>query len=409
MQTHQSDQIPASAVNLLGNYARAPLSMVRGRGSRVWDAAGREYLDFASGIAVTSIGHCHPKWVRRVQEQVARLVHCSNAFHIPQQADLAARLVSLAGPGRIVFSNSGAESNEALIKLARLHGRAREKGVEGRRYRILCAEKAFHGRTFGGMSATPQEKIQGGFRPMLDGFAFGRLNDLESFARLVDDRTAAIFLETVQGEGGVHPCEPAFLQGIRDLCTREGLVMMLDEVQCGVGRTGHFFAFQRAGIVPDAIGMAKGLGGGFPIGAVWVAEAYAGLFTSGSHGSTFAGSPLACTAALAVLEVIEEEGLIDRVRRLSPGWLESLGCVARDFPDLVSEVRGLGFMVALATRSDPQALIEILRHRGMLTMRAGDNSIRLLPPLNVPEEDLAESVRILREALSEHRKSAPAP
>jgi acetylornithine/succinyldiaminopimelate/putrescine aminotransferase len=230
---------------------------------------------------------------------------------IPLQGELARRLVRQAGPGRVFFCNSGAEANEALIKLARLHGRKKAGGEEGRCFKILCAKQAFHGRTFGGMSATPQEKIQGGFRPLVPGFAFGELNRLETFASQIDAGTAAIFVETIQGEGGVNPCTPEFLRGLRQLCDQHDLLLMLDEVQCGVGRTGRFYAYEHAGIAPDAIGMAKGLGGGVPIGAMWVRERFAELFQPGSHGTTFGGTPLACAAALAVLDVIERDGLLD--------------------------------------------------------------------------------------------------
>src|SRR3954468_20667620 len=242
---------------VLKNYARPALTLVRGRGTQVWDDAGHRYLDFTSGIAVSALGHCHPHWVAAVQRQAAELIHTSNLFRHPNQAELARRLVGYAGPGRVVFCNSGAEANEGLIKLSRLHGVRKAGGEEGKCYKVICAKSAFHGRTFGGMSATPQEKIQKGFRPLVPGFAFGELNNLKSFVDLVDDQTAAIFLETIQGEGGIHACTPEFLRGIRELCSQRNLLLMLDEVQCGVGRTGRFFAFEHGGITPDAIGMAK--------------------------------------------------------------------------------------------------------------------------------------------------------
>ena len=299
--------------HVLKNYPRQPLTLVRGSGARVWDDAGRSDLDFTSGIAVNALGHCHPQWVAAVQRQAGELIHTSNLFRHPNQAELARQLVGLAGPGRVFFCNSGAEANEALIKLARLHGMKKAGGEEGRCFKIICAKNAFHGRTFGGMSATPQEKIQKGFRPLVPGFAFGELNNLASFAALVDDATAAIFVETIQGESGINVCTPEFLRGLRELCTRHNLLLLLDEVQCGVGRTGKFFAFEHHGVQPDAIGMAKGLGGGMPIGAMWVRENAADLFQPGSHGTTFGGTPLACAAALAELEVIEKEKLLEKV------------------------------------------------------------------------------------------------
>jgi acetylornithine aminotransferase/acetylornithine/N-succinyldiaminopimelate aminotransferase len=228
----------------------------------------------------------------------------------------------------VFFCNSGAEANEALIKLARLHGMGKAGGEEGKCYKVVCANQAFHGRTFGGMSATPQEKIQHGFRPMTPGFVFGELNNLASFETLVDDGTAAILVETIQGEGGVHPCTAEFLAGLRRLCDRKNLLLLLDEVQCGVGRTGRFYAFEHAGIRPDAIGMAKGLGGGFPIGAMWVGERSAELFQPGSHGTTFGGTPLACAAALAVLDVIEKEKLLAHVTAAAGLWIFQRTCAA---------------------------------------------------------------------------------
>lgn len=384
--------------HVLKNYARAPLTLVRGRGTQVWDDAGNSYLDFTSGIAVSALGHCHPHWVAAVQRQAGELIHVSNLFRNPNQGELARRLVKFAGPGRVFFCNSGAEANEALLKLARLHG-MQKTGEEGKCYKVICAKSAFHGRTFGGMSATPQEKIQKGFRPLTPGFAFGELNNLQSFVDLVDDQTAAIFLETIQGEGGINPCTPEFLRGIRELCTQRGLLLMLDEVQCGVGRTGRFFAFEHAGVMPDAIGMAKGLGGGFPIGAMWVRDRYAELFHPGNHGTTFGGTPLACAAALAVLDVIERDGLLAQVQKASGPWIASLQQLAKDFPAQVLAVRGQGYLVGLQMANDPAPYLAALRERGLLAPSAGGNVIRLLPPLNVTAEDLAKSVEILRAVL----------
>jgi acetylornithine aminotransferase/acetylornithine/N-succinyldiaminopimelate aminotransferase len=384
--------------HVLKNYARAAITLVRGRGTQVWDDAGNSYLDFTSGIAVSSLGHCHPHWVSAVQRQAAELIHTSNLFRHPNQGELARKLVKFAGPGRVFFCNSGTEANEALLKLARLHG-MQKSGEEGKCYKVICAKQAFHGRTFGGMSATPQEKIQKGFRPMVPGFAFGELNNLQSFVELVDDQTAAIFLETIQGEGGIHACTPEFLRGIRELCTQRNLLLMLDEVQCGIGRTGTFFAFQHVGVTPDAIGMAKGLGGGFPIGAMWVRDRYAELFHPGNHGSTFGGTPLACAAALAVLDVIERDKLLETVQTNSRPWFAELQTLARDFPAQVLGVRGMGYLVGLQLASDPAPYLAALREGGLLAPSAGGNVIRLLPPLTVTPEELARSVEIFRAVL----------
>ena len=386
--------------HVLKNYSRAPLTLVRGRGTQVWDDAGNSYLDFTSGIAVSALGHCHPQWVAAVQRQAAELIHVSNLFRNPQQGELARRIVGYAGPGRVFFCNSGAEANEALIKLARLHGVQKSGGEEGKCYKIICAKNAFHGRTYGGMSATPQEKIQKGFRPLVPGFAFGELNHLESFAALIDRETAAIFIETIQGESGINPCTPEFLRGLRQLCDKHNLLLMLDEVQCGIGRTGKFYSFEHLGVTPDAIGMAKGLGGGFPIGAMWVRDRCAELFHPGNHGTTFGGTPLACAAALAVLDVIERDKLLERVRTQSGPWHEALRKVAADFPKHIGTVRGIGYLVGIQMTSDPTPYIAALRERGLLVPSAGNNVVRMLPPLNATADELARAVEIFRAMLT---------
>src|SRR3954469_10455587 len=333
--------------HVMKNYARAAITLVRGKGTQVWDDTGKSYLDFTSGIAVSALGHCHPHWVTAVQRQAGELIHTSNLFRHPNQAELARRLIGYAGPGRTFFCNSGAEADEALIKLARLHGMKKAGGEEAKCYKIICAKNAFHGRMFGGMSATPQEKIQKGFRPLVPGFSFGELNNLASFAALVDDQTAAILVETIQGESGINPCTPEFLRGLRKLCDDKNLLLLLDEVQCGVGRTGRFYSFEHLGVSPDAIGMAKGLGGGFPIGAMWVREKFADLFHPGNHGTTFGGTPLACAAALAVLDVIERDNLLEKVRTQSVPWHAALRQLASDFPAKVLGMRGLGYLVGV--------------------------------------------------------------
>jgi acetylornithine/N-succinyldiaminopimelate aminotransferase len=386
--------------HVMKNYARAAVTLVRGSGAWVWDDEGKRYLDFTSGIAVSALGHCHPHWVATVQRQAAELIHTSNLFRNPNQAELARRLVRYAGPGRVFFCNSGAEANEGLIKLSRLHGLKKAGGEEGKCIKVICAKSAFHGRTFGGMSATPQEKIQKGFRPLVPGFVFGEMNNLQSFAELIDEQTSAIFIETIQGEGGIHSATTEFLRGLRELCNKHNLLLMLDEVQCGVGRTGRFYAFEEAGVQPDAIGMAKGLGGGIPIGAIWVRENAAELFQPGSHGTTFGGTPLACAAALAVLDVIEREKLLDRVAFNSVPWHAALQQLAQDFPTQLLGVRGRGYLVGLQMASDPAPYLAAIREAGMLVPIAGGNVIRLLPPLTATTEELAKSVEILRGVLA---------
>ncbi len=385
--------------HVLKNYARAALTLVRGQGAQVWDDAGRAYLDFTSGIAVSSLGHCHPHWVEAIRRQAGELNHVSNLFRHPNPGELARRIVQRAGPGRVFFCNSGGEADEALIKLTRLHGLAKS-GVEGKCLKVICAQNAFHGRMFGGMSATPQEKIQKGFRPLVPGFVFGELNNLASFAALIDDDTTAILVETIQGEAGINPCTPEFLQGLRRLCDQHHLLLLLDEVQCGVGRTGKFYAFEHAGVIPDGIAMAKGLGGGFPIGAIWIRDRFADLFQPGSHGTTFGGTPLACAAGLAVLDVMEREHLLEAVTVHSGPWIAALTGLIQEFPRQVVAVRGKGYLVGLQLASDPAPYVAALREKGLLVVSAGGNVIRVLPPLVATPEELAQSVAIFRAVLA---------
>ncbi len=385
---------------ILGNYPAAPFTLVKGQGTKVWDDTGKEYLDFGTGIAVNGLGHCHPYWVKRIQEQATELIHCTNLYRFPQPAKLAEKLAKYTGPGKFFFCNSGAEANEALIKLARLYG-TDKAGEEGKSYKIIGAENAFHGRTFGGMSATPLEKIQKGFRPLLDGFSFGQINNLESFSSKIDEHTVAIYLEPTQGESGVLPCDAEFLQGIRKLCDEHNLLLMLDEVQTGVGRTGRFFGYEHAGIVPDAIAMAKGLGGGFPVGAIWISDKYAGLFTPGTHGSTYGGNPLACTAALSVLEVMEKENLLDRVAESGTKLKASLCKLADKYPQHIAEVRGQGYLLGIGMKEDPTDFINSLFEKGLITVPAGANTVRIYPPFNVSDDEIKSALDILEQTLED--------
>ncbi len=387
------------AANVAHNYGAPPITLVRGQGTLVWDAAGKRYLDFASGIAVNAVGHAHPHWVKRVAEQAGKLVHVSNLYRNEPQGELAHALALRCGPGRVIFCNSGAEANEGLLKLARLHGQ-RKSGAEGACIGVVVAEKAFHGRTFGGMSATPQEKIQKGFRPLLSGFTAVPINDLAAWDKAIDAKTtAAVLIESIQGEGGVNPATPEFLRGVERLCRERNVLFMLDEIQCGVGRTGKFFAFEHAGVKPDAIAMAKGLGGGFPIGAIWMAPPHDDLFQPGSHGTTFGGGALAATAGLAVLEILEAEQLVAKVTERSVAWHAELRRLVELRPDLVKEVRGAGYMVGVILSIDPVPVVAALREAGLLTAPAGGVAVRLLPPLNASPAELSEAVAILRQVL----------
>ena len=380
---------------ILSNYAPPPINLVRGRGSRVWDDANKEYLDFTSGIAVNTLGHSHPAMIEALEKQSRELIHVSNLFAHPGQGALGRKIVDSIAPGKVFFCNSGAEANEALLKLSRLYGRE-QSGEEGKKTEVIVAQNAFHGRTFGGMSATPQEKIQGGFRPLLSGFKVAQLNDIASVKSQVTEQTAAIFIETVQGEGGVFPAEPDFLQALRQLCDQEKILLMLDEVQCGMGRSGWMWAFERAKIVPDAVGMAKGIGGGFPLGAIWIREPFTSLFKPGSHGTTYGGSPLASAVSLAVWDTIEKENLLENVRQRAEELSNGLGKIIEEFPEIVEGQRGLGLLRGLIFRDDVLPWVPRFREKGLLLPPAGNRAIRYIPALNVTSAEIAEALDITR-------------
>ena len=284
------------------------VTLVRGHGCKVWDADKKVYLDFTAGIAVQNVGHCHPKVVKAIQDQAAALVHCSNLFYTPNQALLAQRLSKIALGGKCFFCNSGAEANEGLVKLARMWGH------DSGRYEVVCMKQSFHGRTLAMIAATGQDKVKKGFEPLPDGFVHADFNDLESVKAKIGPKTVAVLVEAIQGEGGVVAASDEFMKGLRQLCDEKNVLMLCDEVQCGLGRTGNWWGFQGTGVEPDAFSVAKGLGSGYPVGAVVSSEKYADVLKPGSHASTFGGGPLACAAALATLETIESEGLVQKAQ-----------------------------------------------------------------------------------------------
>ena len=374
---------------LISNYAKPALEIVKGEGSYLWDSNGTKFLDFTSGIAVTNIGHGHKHWIKKVTKQAEELTHCSNLFSIPEQVKLAKRLVDKIGPGKVLFCNSGAEANEAMIKFSRLVG----KKNAAEKTKLLVAENGFHGRTIGALSATSSPKYREGFEPLLEGFSFAPLNDLKSFENLVDEQTVGVMLESIQGEGGIRVAEDKFLQGLENLCRAQNLLFLLDEVQAGIGRTGEFLGFQKSGVRPDAVAIAKGLGGGFPIGAIWISEKWSDTFQPGSHGTTFGGSPLACSAANSVLDVLEQENLILGAKEKGQFLKDGLEKLKIQFPDLIEVVRGRGLMLALVLKDTPTRLIELLRQSQLLVVGAAENSIRYLPPLTVTENELQEGLQ----------------
>lgn len=370
------------------------VTLVRGRGAKVWDADGMVYLDFTAGIAVQNVGHSHPKVVEAIQEQAAALTHVSNLFYTANQALLAQRLSKLSLGGKCFFCNSGAEANEALIKLARLWGQSRNC------FEVIAMQNAFHGRTLATIAATGQVKVQKGFDPLPVGFAHAAFNDLDSVREAITDRTAAVLVEAVQGEGGVMPATPAFLQGLRELCDKKNLLLLCDEVQCGMGRTGKWFGFEHAGIKPDAFSLAKSLASGVPIGAVVTSPDLADVFQAGHHASTFGGNPLACAAALATLDVIEAEKLVPRAEAAGRMLREGLEAFVDKY-DQVLEVRGAGLMVGMVMEGSASAVVDAVRQMGLLCLPAGEHVVRFLPPLNVNDDELEEALDMIGDALDE--------
>ena len=377
---------------VMQTYRRFDVAFEKGEGPYLYTAAGRRYLDFGGGIAVVSLGHCHPKLVEALTRQAEHLWHCSNLYRIPEQERLARRLIDATFADAAFFCNSGGEAMECGLKLVRKY--FDERG-QPQRYRVIACSGAFHGRTLATIAASGSAKYRNGFEPMVEGFdhiPFGNLNEVRAAIR---DETAAIVVEPVQGEGGIRPADVAFLRGLRETADEFGLLLFLDEVQCGMGRTGRLFAHEWAGIVPDVMAVAKGLGGGFPIGACLASGSAAEALTPGSHGSTFGGNPLAMAVANAVLDVMLADGFLDHVRAVGERLRAGLNALAGRFPGVIVEVRGAGLMLGLKCASDNAVLVEHLLKEGLLAVPAADNVVRLLPPLIIEESHVAEALTIL--------------
>ena len=381
--------------HILPTYARVDLAFERGEGAWLTATNGERYLDFTSGVAVNALGHAHPAVVAAISEQAKKVIHVSNLYRIPEAERLAARLCEASFADLVFFANSGAEAMECSIKTARKY-----QAVSGRpeRYRIVTFEGAFHGRTLATLAAGGQKKYLDGFGPVVDGFDQVPFGDLEATKRAIGPATGAILIEPIMGEGGVRVVPNEFLRALRQLCDQHGLLLIFDEVQTGVGRTGELFAYQRTGVTPDIMALAKALGGGFPVGACLVtAEAGKGM-TAGTHGSTFGGNPLAMAAGNAVLDVILAEGFLDRVRQRALLFKQKLAAVKDRFPSVVAEVRGEGLLLGLRAVVPSAELVDELRAEKMITVAAGDNVVRLLPPLIVSEDEIAEGVRRIERA-----------
>jgi len=375
---------------LMPVYPRCGVRPVRGEGAYLYGERGEQYLDFASGIAVNLLGHGHPHLTKAIQDQVATLMHVSNLYGSPQGEALAQRLVDNTFADTVFFTNSGAEAVECAIKTARRYHYA---NGNPQRHTLITFNNAFHGRTLGTISATNQAKMRDGFEPLLPGFAYAPFNDLAAAEALINDETAGFLIEPIQGEGGIMPATDAFLQGLRRLADEHGLLLVLDEVQCGFARSGKLFAHELYGITPDIMAVAKGIGGGFPLGACLATEEAAKGMVAGTHGSTYGGNPLAMAAGQAVLDVILEDGFIDNVAQTGERLRGALEQLIPNHDHLFDSVRGRGLMLGLKLKSDSRAFVAHLRdHHGLLTVAAGDNVVRVLPPLNITESHINEFV-----------------
>jgi acetylornithine/N-succinyldiaminopimelate aminotransferase len=370
---------------LLPTYARSELSFARGEGAYLYTTSGERYLDFASGVAVTALGHAHPHLVKALTEQAKKLWHVSNLHRIPEQARLAERLTDATFADYVFFANSGAEAMECAIKAAR---RYHFKNGAPQRYRLITFDGAFHGRTLATIAAGGQPKHLEGFGPPVDGFDQIEAGDIKKVKAAMGDATAGILIEPIMGEGGMREVSWRFLQDLRGICDEKGILLLLDEVQTGMGRTGRLFAHEWAGITPDILATAKGLGGGFPVGACLMTEAVGSTMTAGSHGSTFGGNPLAMAVGNAVLDVVLEDGFLDHVAGMGLRLKQRLAALKDEHGDIIEEVRGQGLMLGLKCKVPNQKLLEALRAQKMLTVQAGDNVVRLLPPLIVGEAEI---------------------
>lgn len=381
------------------NFAtRQPVIFVRGEGMKLWDAEGKEYLDFLAGIAVNGLGHCHPQLVSAISEQAATLMHVCNLYYVPQQPLLARRLAKLSGLDKAFFCNSGAEANEAAIKLARKWAKERY-GVS--RSEIITAQGSFHGRTLATVTATGQPKYHKGFEPLMPGFKYVPFNDLSALEDAISGQTCAIMLEPIQGESGVWPASEEYLKAVRKICDDCGLLLILDEIQTGLGRTGKWFGFEHYGIKPDIMTLAKTLGGGFPIGACLATTDVAKAFKPGNHSSTFGGNPLACAAGLAALDVIQAERLVENAAAVGDYLRDALMALKESRDDIV-DVRAIGLMAAVEFNRDyAPAVAASCLWRGLIVNAIGQRIIRFLPPLIVKKEHVDTAIRILSEALSE--------
>ena len=381
---------------LMPTYNRADIAFERGDGAWLYTADGRRMLDFGAGIATSSLGHNNKHLVAAIAEQAGKVMHVSNLYRVPQAERLAARLVEASFADSVFFCNSGAEANEGMVKMMR---KAMSDAGKPERYRVICFNGAFHGRTLAMLAATGNKKYLTGFGPEVDGFDHVPFNNLNALRDAIGPETAGVLVEPVQGEGGIRPASLDFLRGLRAACDEFGILLGLDEVQCGMGRTGKLFAHEWAGIEPDVMSAAKGIAGGFPMGAILAKEHAAKSLKAGTHGTTFGGNPLACAAANAVLDVILAPGFLDEVQRKGQLLWDKLGVVCADYPTVVSEVRGAGLILGLKAEVPNTELQDAMLAEGLLAVAAGDNVLRLVPPLVITDADIDDAIAMIRLAV----------
>ncbi len=379
---------------IMNTYTRFPVVLRKGRGMKVWSSDGKEYLDFVGGVAVNILGHCHPRIVVAIQKQAQRLIHVSNYYYIEPQIKLARMLVEYSFADKVFFCNSGAEAIEAAIKLARKY--AKEQ-VNPDRFEIIAAHNSFHGRTLAAVTATGQDKFHKGFEPLVPGFRHVPFNDIVAMREAVTANTCAILLEPIQGEGGVRVASDTYLREVRELCDAHKILLILDEVQTGMGRTGKLFAHEHFGITPDIMATAKGLGGGVPIGAMLATDKVAAGFQPGNHASTFGGNPLVCAAGVATLEVLLEDGFIlDQCNRMSGYFMERLAYLKDQFPALIREIRGKGLMLGMELTTEGDPIVRACLEKGLLINCTAGNVLRFIPPLIVQRKDIDQLIEALR-------------
>ena len=374
-------------------YARYPVLLVKGKGTRVWDKEGKEYIDFVSGLGVCSLGHCHPKVVMAIQDQAERLIHVSNLYYIEPQIRLASLLCEHSFADKVFFCNSGAEANEGAMKLARKY--AKEK-MEGDRYEIITLERSFHGRTLATLTATAQEKFHKGYSPLMPGFKYVPFNDIGAMRQAIDSKTCAIMLEPIQGEGGVNCPSEGYLKALREICDEKKILLIFDEVQVGMGRTGKLFAYEHEAVEPDMLTLAKSLAGGVPIGALLIKKEIAESFEPGDHASTFGGNPLATAAGIAALTTILEEGMLENCQKVGDYFLNRLEGIKRKFP-FVQEVRGKGLILGMELKMEGGSIVKEMMKKGFLINCTMGNVLRFLPPLIVTREEVDQMLTALEE------------